>query len=324
MIQLKISILKTKYGEGAKSMRLLTRSDFDGLACGALLKEAGIIDSFKFIHPKDMQDGLVEVTGNDVLANVPYVPGCNMWFDHHSSEDVRLGELKYAGESRLAPSCARIIYEYYGGKVKMPHLDHMVNAADKVDSGSLSREEILYPQGWVLLGFIMDPRTGLGRFKNFTISNYELMERLIESCRTMGIDEILALPDVKERVDLYFEQEALFREMVAAHTEIHRNVIVSDLRRVDTIYSGNRFIVYAMYPDQNISIWVTAARVAGAEKCMLAVGHSITNRTSNTNVGKMMLHYGGGGHRQVGTCQVLAIDADRIIDECIKQMNIDG
>jgi nanoRNase/pAp phosphatase (c-di-AMP/oligoRNAs hydrolase) len=305
-------------------MRLLTRSDFDGLACSALLKEAGVVDSFKFIHPKDMQDGLVEVTDNDVLANVPYAPGCNMWFDHHSSEGARLGEINYTGESRLAPSCARIIYDYYGGTAKMPHMSHMVNAADKVDSGSLTREEILYPQGWVLLGFIMDPRTGLGRHKDFSVSNYDLMEKLIEACRTMGVDEILALPDIKERVKLYFEQEALFREMIAARTKLYKNVIVTDLRGVDTIYSGNRFVIYAIYPEQNISIWVTPARVAGAEKCMLAVGHSIINRTSGTDVSRLMLKYDGGGHRQVGTCQVLASDADRIIEECVRQMNFDG
>jgi nanoRNase/pAp phosphatase (c-di-AMP/oligoRNAs hydrolase) len=255
---------------------------------------------------------------------VPYTPGCKIWFDHHSSETVRLGELEFEGECRLAPSCARIVYEYYGGKVKMPHLEQLVNAADKVDSGNLTCEEILQPQGWVLLGFLMDPRTGLGRFRNFTISNYNLMINLIDACRTLGIDEILELPDVKERILLYFEQEALFREMITNHTTTHNNTVVTDLRGVDTIYSGNRFMIYALYPEQNISIWVTTANISGAEKCMLAVGHSITNRTSNTNVGKLMLCYGGGGHRQVGTCQVSASETDRIINECIRQTNLDG
>ena len=305
-------------------MRLLTRSDFDGLACAALLKEAGIIDSYKLIHPKDMQDGLVVVTDNDVLANVPYVPGCKMWFDHHSSETTRVGGLKTEGESRLAPSCARIIYDYYGGNVIMPHLEQLVNAADKVDSGNINVEEILHPQGWVLLAFLMDPRTGLGRFRNFTISNYNLMENLIDACRTMAIDEILDMPDVKERIELYFEQETLFRKMIKANTKTHKNVIITDLREADTIYSGNRFLIYAMYPDQNISIWVTTARVTGELKCMLAVGHSVINRTSNTDVGRLMLRYDGGGHRQVGTCQVPASDTDRIINECIRQTNLDG
>ena len=162
-------------------MRLVTRSDFDGLACGVLLKEAGIIDHWKFAHPKDLQDGLVEVTEDDCLANVPYVQGCGLWFDHHSSEHERLALAgKYKGESRITPSCARIIYEYYGGGEKFSHFDEMMVAVDKVDSGNLTIEEIQHPTGWILIGFLMDPRTGLGRWRNFTISNYQLMEKLLD------------------------------------------------------------------------------------------------------------------------------------------------
>ena len=232
-------------------MRLITRSDFDGLACGALLKELGIIDNWKFVHPKDMQDGLVEITDQDVLANVPYVKGCNMWFDHHSSETERLGQdFEYKGMSRLEDSAARVIYEYYGGKEKLPHFETMVKAVDKVDSGKLTKDEILNPEGWVLLGFMMDPRTGLGRFHDFTISNYELMEHLIDECAKSDIDTILAIPDVQERVKLYIEQDALFKEMVKEHTWTDGNVIVTDLRGVNPIYTGNRFIVYSLYPDR--------------------------------------------------------------------------
>lgn len=304
-------------------MRLLTRSDFDGLACAAILKELGIIDSWKFVHPKDIQDGLVEATDNDVLANVPYVPGCKLWFDHHSSENDRLGKnMQFEGESRLADSAARVIYEYYGGSERLPNLEKMVEAVDKVDSAKLTVDEILNPTGWVLLGFIMDPRTGLGRFRNFRISNYELMETLIEACQVQGIDEILENPDVKERVKLYFEQDALFREMVLAHTTTQGNVIISDLRGVDPIYTGNRFLVYSLFPEQNISMWIVDGR--GKQNCPIAVGHSIVNRTSKTNVGALMLQYGGGGHYQVGTCQVPYDDADRVIAELAARMNADG
>lgn len=283
-------------------VRLVTRSDFDGLACGALLKDVGVIDNWKFAHPKDLQDGLVEITEDDCLANVPYVPGCGLWFDHHSSEHER-SELagKYKGDSRMTPSCARIIYDYYGGKERFAHYDSMMEAVDKVDSGHLTKEEVLNPTGWVLLGFIMDPRTGLGRWRNFTISNYQLMEKLIDACRTMNIDEILAMPDVKERVDVYFEQAAKFHEMVAAHTRLDGNVIVSDLRGVDPIYSGNRFYIYSMYPEQNISIWIVSGK--GGKGCSCAVGYSVLNRTSTVDVGSLMLKYGGGGHKAVGTCQ---------------------
>ena len=187
-------------------MRLLTRSDFDGLACGILLKELDIIDSWKFVHPKDIQDGLVEATDNDVLANIPYIPGCKLWFDHHVSENERLGDIKYEGESRRAPSCARIIYEYYGGEETLGKFAEMIEKVDRVDSGNLTREEILYPSGWILLGFMMDPRTGLGRFRDFKISNYELMEMLMDKCRVMSIDEVLMIPDLQERIEMYEEQ----------------------------------------------------------------------------------------------------------------------
>ncbi len=304
-------------------MRLLTRADFDGLACGALLKEVGVIDNWKFVHPKDMQDGQVEVTKDDVLANVPYVPGCGMWFDHHTSEKERLAaDLKYEGESRPADSAARVIYDYYGGKDKLGHMEDMVLAVDKVDSAKLSIDEIQNPEGWVLLGFIMDPRTGLGRFREFRISNYQLMETLIDAVRTQPINEILANVDVAERVTLYQEQDKLFREMVKKVTRTNGNVIISDLRGVDPIYAGNRFLVYSMYPEQNISIWAVDGRAK--MNCPIAVGHSVLNRTSKTDVGSLMLKYGGGGHPQVGTCQVPYDDADKVIAELVEKMKKDG
>ena len=283
-------------------MRLVTRSDFDGLVCGALLLEAGIIDNWKFAHPKDLQDGLVEVSADDCLANVPYVEGCGLWFDHHSSEHERL-ELagKYKGESRMSPSCARIIYEYYGGAERFPQFGDIMEAVDRVDSGKLSLDDVLNPKGWVLIGFLMDPRTGLGRWRNFTISNYQLMEKLLVACRTMTTEEILSMPDIVERVDVYNEQTEKFVEMVKAYTKVEGNVIITDLRGVDPIYTGNRFMIYALYPEQNISAWIVSGR--GGKGCSAAVGYSILNRTSDVNVGSLMLKYHGGGHKAVGTCQ---------------------
>ena len=295
-------------------MRLVTRSDFDGLICGMLLKEADIIDSWTFVHPKDLQDGLFQPTENDVLANVPYVKGCGMWFDHHTSENDRLGwNQDVKGESRLAPSAARIIYEYYGGESKFPNYKEMIEAVDKVDSGQISREEILNPSGWILLGFISDPRTGLGRFREFRISNYQLMEELINLFRNMKIEEILELPDVKERVDMYFDQTEKFKSMVEKHTAINNNVIITDLRDVDTIYTGNRFMIYSLYPEQNVSMWI----VDGKQKqnVSIAVGYSILNRTWTADIGKLMLKHGGGGHKMVGTCQVPYDSANDVINE---------
>ncbi|MCL2158736.1 MAG: exopolyphosphatase [Oscillospiraceae bacterium] len=303
-------------------MNLLTRSDFDGLACATVLLEMGIIDTWTFVHPKDLQDGIVAVTENDVLANVPYVAGCGMWFDHHSSEKERIKDIEYKGESRMEKSAARIIYQYYGGKEKMPHFAEMIAAVDIVDSGELGIDDILSPAGWVLLGFLMDPRTGLGRFREFRISNYALMEKLIEECRVKNIGEILSDFDVNERVEKYREQDGLFREMIAAHTKIHSNAIVTDLRDVSPIYTGNRFLVYALYPNQNISLWVVDGK--NKQNVSIAMGHSILNRSSNTDVGSLLLGYGGGGHRQVGTCQVPYGDCDDTLGALLEKINADG
>ncbi len=305
-------------------MRLVTRSDFDGLACGALLKEAGIIDSWKFAHPKDLQDGLIPVDENDCLANVPFVEGCGLWFDHHSSEHERLQlKGKYKGESRITPSCARIIYEYYGGRERFPQFDDMMEAVDKVDSGNLTIDEIQNPTGWILIGFLMDPRTGLGRWRDFTISNYQLMEMLIDACRTMSTDEILALPDIQERIEVYNEQTEKFKEMVTAHTRVEGNVIISDLRGVEPIYTGNRFLIYSMYPQQNISAWIVSGR--GGVGCSAAVGYSILNRTATLDVGSLMLKYNGGGHKKVGTCQFteenMATELPKMLEELISMSN---
>ena len=305
-------------------MRLITRSDFDGLACGALLLEAGVIDSWKFAHPKDLQDGLIPVTEDDCLANVPFVEGCGLWFDHHSSEYERLQLAgKYKGESRIAPSCARIIYEYYGGRQRFPQYDDLMVAVDKVDSGNLTIDEIQNPKGWILVGFLMDPRTGLGRWREFTISNYQLMEKLMHACRTMSTEEILNLPDVQERIVVYKEQDEKFREMVKAHTVTYGNLLVSDLRGVNPIYSGNRFLIYSMYPEQNISAWIVNGK--GGVGCSAAVGYSILNKTCTIDVGSLMLKYGGGGHKKVGTCQfsdeTMAEGLPKLLEELKEMVN---
>ncbi len=287
-------------------MRLITRSDFDGLACAVFLKEAGIIDHWTFAHPKDLQDGLVEVNSDDCLANVPYVAGCGLWFDHHSSELERNNfNFKFEGDSRPCPSAAHVIYDYYGGAKRFPNFDALLAGVDKVDSAQLTADEVLHPEKpeymWILLGFIMDPRTGLGRFRDFTISNYQLMEKLVDWCRTMDIAEIMEQPDIKERKDLYFEQSEKFIEMVKAHTHVEGNTVISDLRGVDPIYAGNRFIIYSLYPEQTVSAWIVSGRAG--QGCSAAVGYSVLNRKATMNVGSLMLKYNGGGHKAVGTCQ---------------------
>ena len=300
-------------------MRLLTRSDFDGLACGALLVYLGLVDEWKFVHPKDIQDGLVEASDNDILANIPYIGGCKLWFDHHSSESERLGKKTFfEGVSRKAPSCARVVYEYYGGDEKLGRFSEMIRYTDKVDSANLTPDEILNPYGWVLLGFIMDPRTGLGRFRNFTISNYDLMKNLARDCAEKDIDAIMDMPDVKERVAVYQEQNSLFRDMIKKYAKVEGNAIVVDLRGVDTIYAGNRFLIYTLYPEQNISLWIVDGR--NKENTAVTVGYSVINRSATVDVGSLMLSYGGGGHAVVGTCQVPYEDAEKVIAEILEKV----
>jgi nanoRNase/pAp phosphatase (c-di-AMP/oligoRNAs hydrolase) len=308
-------------------MRLLTRSDFDGLACAVLLVEAGIVDEYKFVHPKDVQDGLIEVTENDVLTNIPFVPGCGLWFDHHSSEEERLKLMEkfhFEGDSRPAPSCARVIYEYYGGAEKFSKLDEtgLMAAVDKSDTADFTLEEVQNPTGWVLLSFIMDARTGLGRYRDYTISNYQLMEDMIQYCRTMNAEEILKIADVRERVQRYFEQEPLYEQMIRANSRADGNVLIIDLHDLDEILSGNRFKEYVLFPQCNISIRV----IWGYKKqnMVFTVGHSIINKTSKTNVGSLMLKYGGGGHQKVGTCQVPVGDWEKLLAEIVEQMKRDG
>ena len=304
-------------------MRLMTRADFDGLACAVLLVEAGIVDDYEFIHPKDMQDGLVEVNSNDVLANVPYVPGCGLWFDHHSSERERLDIENlhgFKGASQIRPSCARVIYDYYGGADRFGKFDEngMMSAVDSCDSGQLTLDEILEPTGWKLLSFVMDPRTGLGYHKNYRISNYTLMKELIQYCRTMSADDILQLPDIQERVARYKSQEKEYQAMIQKCAVIEDNVLVIDLMNVGEIKVGNRFKEYAMFPEQNISLRIFWGQ--RKEKVVFTCGHSILNRTSQTNVGQLMLKYGGGGHTRVGTCQVPVEDWLQVRNELVEAM----
>lgn len=304
----------------SEQYRLITRSDFDGLVCAMILKELNMIDDIKFVHPKDMQDGLIEVTDRDISTNLPYVQGIHLAFDHHSSEVERAGGKK---ENHIiypdAPSAARVVYEYYGGKEKLPRItEEIMVAVDKADSAQFTKEDILDPQGWVLLSYLMDARTGLGRFREFRISNYELMMQLIDFCLDHPIEEILELPDVKERVNMYFEQQELFKAQIERVHQMDGDVVVLPLKEEETIYTGNRFMVYAMYPQARISVHV----MWGLKKQNTAVtiGKSIIDRSSTVDIGEICLKYGGGGHKNAGTCQLDNDKVDELLPEIIRQL----
>ncbi len=303
--------------------RLITRSDFDGLVCAVLLNEMELIDEIKFVHPKDMQDGKIDVGPRDITTNLPFVAGVHLAFDHHLSEALRNGKHRNHIIEVDAPSAARVVYNHYGAKEAFPRVtDEMMTAVDKADSAQYECADILEPSGWVLLNYLMDARTGLGRFRSFRISNYALMMDLIDYCRDHTIEQILQLPDVQERVELYLAHRTLAREQIVRCASVHGNLVVLDLRGEETIYAANRFMVYALFPQCNISIHV----MWGLQKqnTVLACGKSILDRSSKTNVGELMLAHGGGGHLAAGTCQIDNTAAEATLDELITRINVDG
>ena len=305
-----------------KKYRLVTRSDMDGLVCAVLLKELDIVDEILFVHPKDMQDGKIAITSNDITTNLPYVEGCHIAFDHHLSETIRNVKKENHIIDPDAPSAARVVYDYYGADKFPERFNDMMEAVDKADSAQFSKEDILNPKGWDLLSFIMDARTGLGRFREFRISNYQLMMDLIDYCKDHPIEEVMALPDVKERTDLYEQQHGLFVDQLRRCSTVHQNLVVLDLRNESTIYAGNRFMIYALYPECNISMHI----LWGFKKqnIVFAVGNSILNRTSKTNIGELMFDYNGGGHANAGTCQIDTDKAEKVKEKLIKQIILNG
>ena len=306
-----------------QKMRLVTRSDFDGLACAMMLKDLDMIDEIKFVHPKDVQDGKVELSKRDITTNLPYDPRVALAFDHHESEVDRLKAQETGGKLIIDPnarSAARVVYDYYGGKGTFPRVsEELMDAVDKGDSADFTLEEILHPEGWVLLHYLMDPRTGLGRFRNFRISNYDLMMQLIDFCMNHTIDEILKLPDVKERVDLYFEQAELFTEQLKRIAKMHGKVVVLDLREEEIIHAGNRFMIYALYPEAQISIHV--AWGFRKQNTAVMIGKSIINKASKADIGELCLKYGGGGHHNAGTCQLENDEVDAKLPDIIAALN---
>ena len=285
--------------------RLITRSDFDGLVCAMLLRELEMIDEIKFVHPKDVQDGKVDINENDITTNLPFDPRVGLAFDHHESELVRNNREAYGHKfiCLREKSAARVVYNYYGGAERFKTVsEEIMTAVDKGDSADFTIDEILEPKGWVLMNFVMDARTGLGRFHDFRISNYQLMMELIDFCAHHTIDEVLEHPDVKERTEMYFEQQELFKKQLSENVKIVGKVALLDLRPLETIYTGNRFMIYAMYPEAEVSVHV--AWGFQKQNTAVMIGKSIINKAGTTDIGQLCLSYGGGGHTNAGTCQL--------------------
>lgn len=306
-------------------MRLVTRSDFDGLVCAMILRECNLIEDIKFVHPKDVQDGKVELSEHDITTNLPYDPRVFMCFDHHESELTRNASMKENKNWHIegqAKSAARVVYNYYKDKgYALERIsEEIMTAVDKGDSADFTEDEILNPKDWVLMNFLMDARTGLGRFHDFRISNYDLMMELIDYCVNHDIKAVLELPDVKERVDLYNEQAELFKKQLKEISHMEGKVVVVDQKAAgDVIYAGNRFMIYAMYPEAEISVHV--AWGFKKQNTAVMIGKSIINKASKFNIGELCLEYGGGGHANAGTCQLDNDKVDDLLPEIIKKLN---
>lgn len=305
-------------------MRLLTRSDFDGLVCAAILKELRIVNEIYYVHPKDVQDNKIKTTKNDVIANLPYVKGCRMWFDHHSSEIERL-KLKGKIDGAIEPvdSAARVVFNYF--KARKPYsqlvekFEKLVKIADIVDSAKFTKTDIINPQGWTMLAFITDPHSNFGKKHTFRISNLQLLKTLPDLLCNNTADEILAMPDFTERVEAYKKDIKEYKKILLENTKVAGDAVVIDFRGMEHIPIGNRFLEYVLYPEQNISIRAVDGK--NQQFVTISIGHSIINRTSDVDVGHLTLGYGGGGHKRAGACQVSYEDADKIIQKMLQVIN---
>ena len=306
-----------------KKFRLITRADFDGVVCGALFNELDMIDDIVFAEPNDMQQGRVPVSDKDISTNLPFVEGIHLCLDHHASEIERVGEKDNLIIDADAPSAARVVYRHFGGKEAFPDIsEDLLAAVDQADSAQYSEEDILAPEKWTLLNFIIDPRTGLEGISGFSIPHNGLLYDLMTYCRHNPIEEILAQPDVVERVNAYQYQKEFSELQLVRCAAVHGNLVVVDLRGEDPIYTCNRFLIYALNPECNISMHLIPGTEEGTTT--VSVGKSILDRSSKTNIGSLLLEFGGGGHVAAGGCKVKNEDADEFVGQLIERINADG
>ncbi|HET9028681.1 MAG TPA: exopolyphosphatase [Candidatus Aquilonibacter sp.] len=295
-------------------MRLITRADLDGLTSAILLAEVEPIDEIDFAHPKDVQDGKVEISGNDILANLPYDERAALWFDHHVSQSDAAWNPEMKGHFEIAPSAARVIADHYKSE-KFARFAELLEATDKLDAALLTRDDIVNPQGWILIGYTLDPRSGLGAFKDY-------FRHLMSLAKEKSVDEILADPAVSAHVERLKREEAAFKAHLLAVSRQDGNVVITDVRGLRELPSGNRFLIYDLFPESNVSLRIADGR--NNEFVSIQVGHSILNRTCKTSVGDMLALYGGGGHQGAGTCQVAPSDAERVLGEVIETLKRNG
>jgi len=301
-------------------MRLVTRGDLDGLTSAVIITMKESIDDILLVHPQDITDKAVEIRRDDILANVPYDPRCGMWFDHHLLTDSNeKPPAKFKGSYRVAPSAARLVYEYYLEKdpddPKLIALSNLVDETDRLDAALLTPDDVENPRDYILLGYTIDSRTGLGGFEDYFL-------KLVDWLKTKSIKEVLQQPEVKARVDRLRADQAAFKHLLSRNSFQLNNVVVTDLREIERLPAGNRFLVYTLFPEANVSLRVHWG--PRHDSVIAAVGHSIFNRTCNTSVGDLMSRYGGGGHRGAGTCVLPIEKAADAIDEILFELQANG
>jgi hypothetical protein len=292
-------------------MRIVTRGDLDGLVSSVLLSQVEDIKDITLIHPQDITDHKFPVEPRDILVNVPFDPRCALWFDHHA-HTVMPGPGGYKGAHGMAPSVARVVFDHYGGASRFPQYEAMVEATDRFDSANLMREDILDPKGTILLGFLIDPRTGLNT--DFKLFFPDLVERL----REKGVDSLLKDTDLSVRVAVYRKNMTDFLSAIRAHSEVDSNVVVTDFRPLVKPPIGNRFLVYTAFPQCNVSLRVSWG--PGHEFVAVNIGHSILDRSCPVDVGALCREYGGGGHRGAGACVLSPEMADLEIHDLIERL----
>jgi oligoribonuclease NrnB/cAMP/cGMP phosphodiesterase (DHH superfamily) len=295
-------------------MRLITRADLDGLTSAILLQEVEPIEEVDFAHPKDVQDGRVALTANDILANLPYDERAALWFDHHLSQSDAAWNPQMRGNFEVAPSAARVIADHYKSE-KFGRFADLMEATDRLDAAQLTREDIVDPQGWILVGYTLDPRSGLGAFK-------EYFRHLMKLAKQQKVEQILQDPEVRKHVDRLKAEEPAFREHLKATSRQDGNVVITDVRGLKNLPSGNRFLIYELFPTANVSVRVADGR--NNAFVSIQVGHNILKRDCKTSVGDMLAEYGGGGHIGAGTCQPAPADADRVIGEILETLKRNG
>jgi hypothetical protein len=298
-------------------MRLITRADLDGLTCAVLLSQVEQIDDVMLAHPKDVQDGKVEINSQDILANLPHDPRAGMIFDHHASQadEWKEGQTK-GGFAAAAPSAARVVAGHYPNADFSAYTE-LLHQTDRLDSAELEPEDVTDPKGWILVGYTLDPRTGMARYRDYFKRVLDLVK-----AHPNDPDAVLADPDVAERVAILRDQQWSFMEHLIETSRSDANVIISDVRRLKDAPLGNRFFIYTLFPEANVSL-----RIAdGANNVFnsIQVGHSIFNRTCKTSVGALMDHFGGGGHFGAGTCQPATADAERVLGEIVTILKKNG